>query len=102
MCINDLNPDEYLILSRSDTTIPKPSIVEKVIRDGIEERYGSLYAACLLYSVTVSSCDAENLILHVDNQYAYYLLRKKLLPVIETIISAIYDIHPAISIVHTR
>ena len=102
MCINDLSPEEYLILSRSDTRVPMPSTVEKFIREGIEVWYGPVYAECILGTMTVSSCDAENLIIHVESEIACDIIRNRLLPVFKTIISDIYNIHPAISVVHTE
>lgn len=90
---------EHLILPRKRTFIPKPDVVEKNILTGIEARFGRAFLECMIKSLSVSSCDAQDLIIHIESDYDHELLLKRIHPVIDTIISGIYDIHPVISIV---
>ena len=99
--MNSIHPDhgEHLILPRKHTFIPKPDVVEKIILTGIEARFGRAFLECMIKSLTVSSCDTQDLIVHIESDYDHELLLKRIQPTIEAIISGIYDIHPVISIV---
>ena len=99
--MNPIYPDygEHLILHKKHTFIPKPDIVQKIILTGIEARFGRDFLECMLKSLTVSSCDAQDLIIHIESDYDHELLLKRIHPVIEAIILGIYDIHPIISVV---
>ena len=99
--MNPIYPDrgEHLILPRKHTFIPKPDIVQEIILTGIEARYGHAFWECMIKSLSVSYCEAQDLIIHIESNYDHELLLKRIRPVIDTIISGIYDIHPVISIV---
>ena len=94
-----LDHGEHLILPRKHTFIPKPDIVQKIILTGIEARIGRAFLECMIKSLTVSSCDAQDLIVHIESDYDHELLLKRIQPTIKAIISGIYDIHPVISMV---
>ena len=98
--MNLIHPDygEHLILPKKHNFIPRPDAAEKIILTGLEARFSHSFLECMIKSLTVSSCDAQDLIIHIESDYDHDLLRKRILPVIETIISGIYDIHPVISI----
>ena len=93
------NTNNHLILSPNKKHIPKPSIVEHRLRSGLEDRFGMVYAEQLLSTMTVDSCDEKDLIIHVDSAFQCDVIRKKLVPSMEEIISDVYGIHPVISIV---
>ena len=99
--MNAANPnyDDGLILSRNQKWIPKPSIVEHYIRSGLIERYGMVYVEQMLATMTVDSCDEENLIIRVESKFYQAVICKRLLSDITQIVSDVYDIQPLISIV---
>lgn len=90
---------EHLILPKKHTFIPRPNVAEEIILTGLEARFGRTFLECMIKSLSVSSCDAQDLIIHIKSDYDHELLLKRIHPLIETIISGVYDIHPVIYIV---
>ena len=91
--------EEYLYLSRKNCITPKPAAVERIILEGLTCRYGHEKVRHMLNEITVISCDDMDLIIHVDSDFDYDVLHRRLCDVIKTTVFRIYNIQPVISIV---
>lgn len=100
--MSTINDNGDLVLSRNSNHIPKPSIVEHRIRTVLEEQLDPIYVELMLDTMTVDSCDADNLIIRVDSPLQHSVITKKLKPAIEQIVADFFNIHPVVSIVLTE
>ena len=72
--MSTINDNGDLVLSRSGNRIPKPSIVEHRIRTVLEEQLDPIYVEPMLDTMTVDSCDADNLIIRVDSAFQHSVI----------------------------
>ena len=95
MCCDNLEP---IALPDTSARLPRPEIVESIIREVVRAKYGEAYEALILNGLTVDSIDSMSLILHTNSSFRCAVIQSRLVADIERVMANIYGIYPAIFI----
>ena len=95
MCCENL---DTFALTNSGDRLPRPEIVEVIIRKAIRTQYGDAYEALILNGLTVDSVDSTSLIMHTSSSFCCAVIQSRLVADIERVMANIYGIYPTIFI----